>query len=101
MPTIYTALCAEHRHKLVVKIPRVPAPDKALVETNLPLLAGEKLLLARAGTRAPVKLKKKRQKRHVVVVGAGLAGLCAAYELCGVEYDVTGYEAQDCVGGRV
>jgi monoamine oxidase len=41
-------------------------------------------------------------KRRIIVVGAGFAGLCAAYELQGLGgYDVTLYEARDRVGGRV
>lgn len=39
--------------------------------------------------------------RKVLVVGAGLAGLVAAYELSKLRYDVTVIEAQDRVGGRV
>lgn len=39
--------------------------------------------------------------RKVIVVGAGLAGLVAAYELSKLRYDVTLIEAQERVGGRV
>lgn len=39
--------------------------------------------------------------RKVLVVGAGLAGLVAAYELSKLRYDVTVIEAQGKVGGRV
>lgn len=39
--------------------------------------------------------------KHVVVLGAGLAGLCAAYELSKLKYKVTLLEARDRVGGRV
>jgi monoamine oxidase len=38
---------------------------------------------------------------HVIVIGAGFAGLAAAYELQSVGYDVTVLEAQREVGGRV
>jgi monoamine oxidase len=38
---------------------------------------------------------------HVIVVGAGFAGLAAAYELESVGYRITVLEAQDEVGGRV
>ncbi|NMO16974.1 FAD-dependent oxidoreductase [Pyxidicoccus fallax] len=39
--------------------------------------------------------------RRVIVAGAGLAGLTAAYELVKLGYDVTVLEAQAQVGGRV
>ena len=39
--------------------------------------------------------------RKVIVIGAGLAGLVAAYELTRLNYDVTVLEAQERVGGRV
>lgn len=39
--------------------------------------------------------------RKVIVVGAGLAGLTAAYELTHTGFDVQLFEARDRVGGRV
>jgi monoamine oxidase len=39
--------------------------------------------------------------RSVVVLGAGIAGLVAAYELQRAGYDVTVLEARDRIGGRV
>jgi monoamine oxidase len=39
--------------------------------------------------------------KRVIVVGAGLAGLCAAYELGALGHDVTVLEAQTRPGGRV
>jgi monoamine oxidase len=44
---------------------------------------------------------KKRPSGRIVVVGAGLAGLCAAFELQRYGYGVTLYEASDHLGGRV
>jgi monoamine oxidase len=40
-------------------------------------------------------------RTRVMVVGAGLAGLCAAYELVALGHEVTILEAQDRPGGRV
>ena len=37
----------------------------------------------------------------VIIIGGGLAGLVAAYELSKLRYDVTVLEAQERVGGRV
>jgi len=42
-----------------------------------------------------------RARAHVIVVGAGLAGLAAAYELERAGYDVTILEARTRPGGRV
>jgi monoamine oxidase len=39
--------------------------------------------------------------QRIVVVGAGLAGLCAAYELAAAGHDVTIFEARERPGGRV
>ena len=46
-------------------------------------------------------LKKPDPQCHVIVVGAGLAGLSAAYELESVGYRVTVLEARPTLGGRV
>ncbi len=41
-------------------------------------------------------------RKKVIVIGGGLADLCAAFELQGLgRYDVTVYEARNQVGGRV
>ncbi|MBD0301341.1 MAG: FAD-dependent oxidoreductase, partial [Tolypothrix sp. T3-bin4] len=39
--------------------------------------------------------------KRVIVVGAGLAGLTAAYELTCAGFDVQLFEARERVGGRV
>jgi len=53
-----------------------------------------------AGWLAPAAAQSLTAK-HVIVVGAGLAGLCAAYELNASGHDVTVLEAQSRPGGRV
>jgi monoamine oxidase len=58
-------------------------------------------LLNTAASAEPLILEKDGAHRtKVVVIGAGLAGLSAAYELGKAGYDVTVIEARDRVGGR-
>ena len=49
---------------------------------------------------SPMKYKTSN-KKHVIIVGAGLSGLSAAYELTKVGHDVDIVEMQNRVGGRV
>src|SRR5262245_6975416 len=44
---------------------------------------------------------RSSKPKRVVVIGAGMAGLCAAYELMGLGHDVLVFEAQSRPGGRV
>ena len=46
-------------------------------------------------------MQPPKQKMPVIIVGAGMAGLVAAYELKRVGYEVKIVEMQDRVGGRV
>ena len=65
------------------------APDTTPVDPEL-LETAEEGLDPRAGAR-----------KRVVVIGAGLAGLVAAFELKRQGHDVTVLEAQNRVGGRI
>jgi monoamine oxidase len=53
------------------------------------------------GAAAGVALARGSKRRHVVVVGAGLAGLVCARRLRELGFGVTVLEARDRVGGRV
>lgn len=81
---------------------RVKPPLLAMQLSAVPALAttiaAEALLEIGQTPRA-----KKTRKRmpSVIVVGAGFAGLCAAYELMGLRFAVTVLEARNRVGGRV
>src|SRR5437773_9367907 len=46
-------------------------------------------------------LQRRGPAQRVIVLGAGLAGLCTAYELQSQGHDVTILEAQSRPGGRV
>ena len=53
------------------------------------------------GDKDPKKYSKTKNKKHVIVVGAGPAGLSAAYELTKVGHEVSIVEMQNRVGGRI
>jgi monoamine oxidase len=99
MPTLFTVLSARHR-------PTAPPPPltsaarprqapRTLLETELPTT------VTATASRFVGRRRGATPRRRVIVVGAGFAGLCAAYELTGLGYDVEVYEARNRVGGRV
>src|SRR6478672_8707550 len=64
--------------------------------------AGGVAAAAAAGSGVRAALGSRAASRSdVIVVGAGLAGLTAAYELKRAGFDVKVLEARDRVGGRV
>lgn len=56
--------------------------------------------LIKAAPAHPFDLHKVKEGEKVVILGAGLAGLTAAYELTKLGYDCTVLEARNRIGGR-
>jgi len=100
MPTLYTALLARHRPK---QAPRVQKrlPEAKVQPKTREAISGMPKLVFLPTTFAAKNKRGAKKKKRIAVVGAGFAGLCAAYELSRFGYDVTVYEARDRVGGRV
>jgi monoamine oxidase len=127
MPTLFTALRAHvrTRNRRRFQHPTVPPPKTVVEESSTvgfpPELA--KVELAKTEVARPSVPKKRKPsmnprphlslldrfdiversgpRPHVIVVGAGFAGLSAAYELKSVGYKVTVVESRKTVGGRV
>jgi len=101
MPTLYTALRARHRHKLIPPEPPLPKSEVFAAPAGLTLLESARRLSTEDRAHIAETAAIRRPTRRVIVIGAGLAGLCVAYELRGLGYEVKVYEARSRVGGRV
>src|SRR5215472_1594505 len=100
MPTLYTSLRARHRHKLVPPEPPLPKSEVFAAPAGLALLQNVRQFSAPETTEVTEARAIPKPTRRVIVIGGGFAGLCAAYELRGLGYDVKVYEARTRVGGR-
>ncbi|HTL07804.1 MAG TPA: flavin monoamine oxidase family protein [Chitinophagaceae bacterium] len=56
--------------------------------------------MLRAAPVTPLPLEKNNAGKHIIILGAGLAGLSAAYELNKLGYQCSILEARDRAGGR-
>jgi monoamine oxidase len=89
MPTLFTSLLARRG--------AMPAPKFSPGVSDVrPQFAS--MLFSESVTAPPAR---PREGATVAVIGAGLAGLAAAYELSHAGYEVTVIEAQPRLGGRV
>ncbi len=107
MPTLYTSLIAKHRSfsparrnperlKYVAEAAKKPLSTVSPLHSALQQIAMARLATPGAAqTAAPL-----RERKTVAIMGAGLAGLCAAYELQRAGFEVEVFEARDRVGGR-
>jgi monoamine oxidase len=89
MPTLFTALMARHG-----TMPKPSRPEGQIIEK--PLFSTQ--MLSEIVGAPP---SQPRAGTSVIVIGAGFAGLAAAYELLHAGYKVTVLEAQHRIGGRV
>jgi len=64
-------------------------------------LAGSAALMGKAWTHAAADPPKANRTKRVVVAGAGIGGLCCAYEIIERGHDVTVLEASGRPGGHV
>jgi monoamine oxidase len=104
MPTLFTSLRAQHQTGTQRPIQTLPATKVApatRATANVSLLESERQFAVAAQPPTLRRRPRPKPKRKIAVIGAGLAGLCAAYELHGLGYEIIVYEARDRVGGRV
>ena len=118
MPTLFTAL-KSHADQVTRPRARRPAPPPARIPVEKYAGIGGRFAEIVAAKPVPPKKRKKEPhprlslrdcfkvvgkpapSLHIIVIGAGFAGLAAAYELQSIGYKVTVVEAQRDVGGRV
>src|ERR1041384_7339407 len=73
-----------------------PSPDLSTRRNFLKTLG-----VATAGSIFAPAVFTQRKPKHCIVIGAGFAGLAAAYKLKNAGWHVTVIEARDRIGGRV
>lgn len=100
MPTLYTSLIARRNRKLRTLAPPRQRPPVAptFAAKSLPML--EAVVADEHAAQFGKIMKPPETVKSVAIIGAGLAGLSAAYELRKRRYSVTVFEASDRPGGR-
>ncbi|MFB7608755.1 flavin monoamine oxidase family protein [Streptomyces gardneri] len=80
--------------------PPTVAPEEVAARALYDAMIGAAGPAATGWTGPPRLPRPARQGESVLILGAGVAGLTAAYELSVLGYDCTVLEAQELVGGR-
>jgi len=99
MPTLYTALLARKTKKKTLAPKNQRPPVRADIGNLKEKQYSEHVSESYSGAFAEM-IRLEEPSRSIAVVGAGLAGLSAAYELRRRSYEVRVFEASDRVGGR-
>lgn len=100
MPTLYTSLIARQNPKLRSLAPKQQRAPISREHAAQPLELLEATVAdEHAGQLAEI-VRIEEPSKPIAVIGAGLAGLSAAYELRRRGYPVTVFEASDRPGGR-
>jgi monoamine oxidase len=100
MPTLYTSLIARQNPKLNTLAPKRQRPPVAPEHAAKDLPDLQALVADEHAAQLAEIVRLQETAKSVVVIGAGLAGLSAAYELRKRGYSVTVFEVSERPGGR-
>ncbi len=100
MPTLYTSLIARQNPQLKTLAPKHQRPPIASRYEAAPLEVHQAIVAEEHFPQYAEIASLASAAKSIAVVGAGLAGLAAGYELRKRGYTVTIFEASDRTGGR-